>query len=703
MAKKQPQLTVDSAYTKAIKCFNASQFAEADKLCTLILQTVPSHIHAINLIGVIAQRINRHDLAVEQFNRAIIIDDSQDWLHYNLGTSLYQLGRIAEVISVQKKAIAINAKNAEAHSSLGCALTEQGKLDDAVAYLQKAIIIDPKLADAHYNLGVAYQAQEEHHKAATSYNSTISLNPNYTNAYINLGNAQLKLQKPIAAVKSYQKAISLNPNNPLVHSNLGNAYKTQGEFSKAITSQKKAITLDPNFADAYHNLGVIYKEQKNWQKGIECFKKAIELNPNSLQGYSNLGFVYQQLGELDKGIHYNQQAINIDPNYVDSYINIGDILHQQNRLDDAVSSYQKAILLEPNNVEAHCNIGATLQALGKLNAAITSFNHVITIDPSYAKAHCNLSLVQLLNGDFFNGFKNYIWRWQLSQFDSQRYNKNKNKLWRGEAVENKKILLWEEQGVGESILFSSMLPDLIAQGADITIECDKRLIPLYNRSFKNIKCQTKSRALNNSSDFDYTAPFGNMGLYLRHKKSSFPLRKGYLKANENQKNIFLHSYKSKKDSFIVGISWHSNKSADFLTKKSVDLQLLYPLLKTPGVQFVNLQYGDTTREINKSAKECGVKIVQDKSVDQLTDLDGFAAQVAAMDLIITISNTTAHMAGALGIPTFLMLGVTPLWYWMVEGENSPWYPSITIFRQKKLGDWDDVIDRVKQELNNKLF
>ncbi|MBF0194525.1 MAG: tetratricopeptide repeat protein [Magnetococcales bacterium] len=699
-----PKLTVDSAFSQAIEHYNKENYSEADKLCTAILQVVPNHINAINLIGVIAQRINRHDLAIEQFSRAIKIDSSKDWLLYNLGTSLYYLGRLNEAVKTQKEAISLNPNNAQAYSSLGCSLTELGMLDDAIVYLTKAVKIKENYADAHYNLGVAYQAQGNLMAAVNCYELTISFAPNFTNVFINLGNTLQELQKLQAAIKNYKKAISLNPETPLAYNNLGNAYKKQGDFVNAIASLNKAILLNPSYADAYFNLGIIYKEQNDWEKAINCFKKTVSINNKHIQGYNNLASTYKEVDELEKAVYYNEQALTINPDNVESYINLGDILHEQEKLEQAISYYQKAIAIQPNNVEAHCNLGATQQAQGNLGAADTSFKKVIAIDPLHTKAHCNLSLVQLLNGDFDNGFKNYIWRWEHAQFDCQRYQKAKNILWQGEPLTNKKILLWEEQGVGENILFSSMVPDLVKQGAKVYIECDKRLIPIYSRSFKKINCQTKEKFSKayEQQNFDFSAPLGNLGLYLRNNKSSFPKSLYHLVACEKQKKQFRKRYQGQTKDLLVGISWRSNKSSGFLTKKSIDLKQLHPLLKIPGVQFVNLQYGDTAKERAELTKESGVEIFHDDSFDQLVNLDAFASQVASMDIIVTISNTTAHMAGALGVPTYLLLGVTPLWYWMMEGAYSPWYPSIKILRQKKVGCWDKVIEKVSEEMKMRV-
>ncbi|MBF0194017.1 MAG: tetratricopeptide repeat protein [Magnetococcales bacterium] len=290
MNKQQTNHTVDEKYSIALDCYNTERYTEADQICTAILKTTPNYIYAINLLGLIAQKINRHDLAVEQFQKAINIDDSIALLSYNLGTSLLPIGQIKEVEKALKKAVAIHSSYVEAYSSLGNALTILGEFNEAFLSLQKAISINPDYADAHYNLGNLLIKQGEFEKAEDSFQQAISINPNYIEAYSNLGfvkQAQGELEE---AAVNCKKVISLNPEFAEAYSNLGFILQSQFKLEEAVEHYLKAISIKPNFADAHYNIGVTLLIQNQPNIAFQYFQNAIRIdtkNGEYLVGYAS--------------------------------------------------------------------------------------------------------------------------------------------------------------------------------------------------------------------------------------------------------------------------------------------------------------------------------------------------------------------------------------------------------------------------------
>jgi Flp pilus assembly protein TadD len=521
----QTQITVDEAYKLAVNHYAAERYSESDQYCTAIIKTAPSHIDATNLLGIIAQKINRHSLAIEQFEKAININKNKPLLYYNLAISLYQIGRETEA-----------------------------------AYALK-------IAD------------------------------------------------------------NIEPNN-----------KNISEFLYSI---------------------------------------------------------------LDKSNGNN--TVNSDETNSDEKLQQGILLQQSKEFYAAIKCYKKVLTNQPNHPYALCNIGVAYLHQGKIKKAVKSFTEAIEIKPDYADPRYNLSLLQLVKCDFKNGWENYSWRWKTDKLNSIRYDKHKDKLWHGENVKGKRILVWTEQSIGESIIFSSMITDLIKLGADVVLECDKRLIPLFSRSIKSITCIANGKTSNINQqyqDFDYIVPDGDLGRWLRPGINSFPKRSAHLIADPKQKKSLQKKYQKKNKKLLVGISWNSKNSNH--TEKSITLNTLLTLLNISGVTFVNLQYVDTKKERKELTKKSAVKIIHDNTIDQKRDLDSYAAQIAAMDLVITMSNTTAHLGGALGVPTLLMLDNSPLWYWMLHGKKSIWYSSVDMFRQKKPGKWIEVIAEVKKEIQEMI-
>ncbi|MBF0359356.1 MAG: tetratricopeptide repeat protein, partial [Magnetococcales bacterium] len=394
------------------------------------------------------------------------------------------------------------------------------------------------------------------------------------------------------------------------------------------------------------------------------------------------------------------KVLAIKPDHAEAHNAVGIVLKEQGRYDAALSYLKKAVSINPGFADAYSNLGNTLKAQGRVAESIANHEKAVSIQPNNSKAIKNLSLSQLLSGDFKAGWENFNCRWQSDQSSYKRFKKYRMPLWQGGPLAGKRILLWDEQGVGESILFASMIPELIKLVADITLECDKRLIPIFLRSFPAITCISTDDLEAANGGFDYHIPLGNLGRWLRADFNSFPKKKFHLIVDQGKRLELYKRYKRPGKVMLVGISWYS-KSITY-GQKSIKLQELLPLLSTPGMVFVDLQYGDTSKERRELFESTGIEIIHDEAINQMRDLDSFAAQVAAMDMVVSISNTTAHMAGSLGVPTLLMLGRVPLWYWMMDCQDSPWYSSLHLFRQKKPGEWEEVVEQVVKAVNNRI-
>ncbi|MBF0445061.1 MAG: tetratricopeptide repeat protein [Magnetococcales bacterium] len=624
--------TADEAYKEALDSVNSGRYSDAEELCCTVLKDIPNHIDAINLLGIVAQKTGRHDLAVEQFNRALCINNGSEFLYYNLASSLYKLGETRQAVAALQQAIAINPEFFHAYCSLGYGQRVLGRFDEAATSYQKAIFINPNDADAHNNLGISLQTAN----------------------------------KTEQAIECYRKAIAIRPDYVVAMSNLGFGLQILGRLSESCEILQKAIAIDPNYADAHYNLGVTLHEQKLVAEAIASYQKAIAINPN------------------DAKVHFN----------------CANCLKEQNNYAAAILSYGEAIRINPDYADAYNNLGVVLQEVGEFDKADINYQKAIAIRPDFADAHHNLSLDELVRGDLINGWVNYNWRWLTKHHDRERFLKFEDRMWLGGDVTAKRFLLWAEQGIGESIIFSTMFADLIEQGAKIVIECDPRLIPLFGRTYLSAVCVAKGDKLTVEGEdnrFDYIMPFGNLSPVLRGDLKFFPKKAVHLLADEDKKQAIRERYLNKNSTdILVGISWHSNSPK--YRDKSLKLADLKPLLSLPNIVFVDLQYGDTTEERGEFTRDTAIEIIHDDDVEQMVDLDSFAAQVAAMDVVVTISNTTAHMAGALGVETLLLLGKFSLWYWMMDREDSPWYSCANLFRQQKQGEWEDVVGDVTRRL-----
>ncbi|MBF0381058.1 MAG: tetratricopeptide repeat protein [Magnetococcales bacterium] len=665
--------TVEEAYKAAIDHFNSGGFGEAEQLCQAIVKDSPHYIDAINLLGVIAQKSNRHAVAVDHFNRAIDIHNGSEFLFYNLATSLFPLGYTHKAVVALEKAVDINPKFYHGWCRLGFGQRELGEFDKAAFSYQQAILINPDNSEPYFFLANSQKQQGDLAGAIANYRKATALAPDHADAHHNLGIA-LQLNNELdKAFESYQKTIAIRPDYVEAISNLGYGLQMAGRLAEAVAILQKAIAVGPGYGLAYYNLGVTLHELNRIDEAIRCYEKAIELNPQDAKGHFNLA----------------------------------NCLKEQGRGDEAILGYEKAVGIDPGFYTAFNNLGVVLQEMGEFAKADINYKKAIAIKPDYADAHHNLALDELVAGDFAKGWRSYNWRWQTEHHDSERFNRYRDRMWSGQKVAGKRFLLWAEQGIGESILFSGMFAELIERGAKVVIECDRRLIPLFGRSFPGAVCVEKGDVLTlegGDNGFDFIMPFGNLSPLLRGGLDSFPGRSAYLIADETKRRAIRERYLKKNgDGVLVGITWRSTSPK--YRGKSVNLVDLKGLLGLPNAIFVDLQYGDTVDERKRLRAESGVEVIHDDLIDQGDDLDGFAAQVAAMDFVVTISSTTAHMAGALGVPTLLMLAKFSLWFWMMDRDDSPWYSCINVFRQQKRDEWGDVIrhvtDRLREQIEKK--
>ena len=337
---------------------------------------------------------------------------------------------------------------------------------------------------------------------------------------------------------------------------------------------------------------------------------------------------------------------------------------------------------------------------GKLDQSVQAYQTAIRISPDYVEAHNNLGLVLLLKGDFENGWKEYEWRLKCRAFEIHDRD-FPQPYWKGSDIDGKVILIWGEQGVGDQIMFASLLFRLQQKAERILVETQQRLVPLFRRSFPNIcffptQDPPDSRLLGGA--IDYQAPIGNLAQWLLPNEESFPKSQSYLKVCADKTEKLRNKYKKLAiGKLLIGVSWMSvNKHIG--KHKSTSLIQWKDLLSQKDCFFINLQYGDVEEEINAFTDDTKISIYQDKEVDSLQSLDDFASQIAALDLVISIDNTTVHMAGALGKPVWTLLHHVSDWRWQLDRSDTLWYPSMTLYRQPSSGDWCSVFQQVQPDL-----
>jgi len=512
-----------------------------------------------------------------------------------------------------------------------------------------------------------------------------------------LGASSAQIGKLEQALIAFKNVIAIKPNDPKPHNNIGNILKDLGKLEEAVKAYNKAVSLKPDYAEAYLNMGNALHDQSKLVEAVKAYNKAISLKPNYSQAYLNMGNALSAQGKLEDTLEAFNKALSFKPDYAEVYYNMGIALADQGKLEEAIEAYNKALFIKPDYAEAHSNMGVTLQDQGKLEEAIEAYNKALAIKPDYAEAHYNMSFACLAVKNFERGFEKSEWRWKTKQFKTG-YLKTKKPTWSGET--RQRVLVCAEQGIGDEIMFSSIIPEIYATSSKILVKCDKRLIPLFERSFSN-DITYYSRDANVSEDeYDFHIPMGSLPLTFRKSLDSFKnSASGFLKCNmaraESIKGQLLHEPGKK----LVGISWKTKSPLRNSSTRNINLADLARALDNSKTQLVCLQYGDVTDEISAVKRDFGIDVIQFDKVDNKYDLDGLASLILACDQIVSTTNVTVHLAGALGVKVTALLPFAPRWIWG-DGSESFLYESVIPIKQKYHHNWNNVLDSLRSNSYN---
>lgn len=475
------------------------------------------------------------------------------------------------------------------------------------------------------------------------------------------------------------------------------AYAKTGAQEEAIKLYSRLIAVaGKNKERGFFNRGRCHVESGNLQEAANDFRSALAIKPDYLSALVNLGVALERLGLLEEALEHIDRSLKVCPDNLDLCFNKGTVLKALGRFDEARETLQRVIQVAPFSVDALINLGETYRYLVQLEDAEKCFDGALRFSPGNPSALFNKSLVRLTLGDFESGWKLYRYRWERPDAKVSMP-KQLEREWRGGGRSTRLVLL-PEQGLGDEIFFCAMVPQLINDVDELTISVSPRLKSLFERSFASKRVNVVSdepavREMNAGADFVY---MGSLGEMYRSQASSFQAVKSFLKADEVRKQALLKKYNFHRRP-TVGLSWRS-KNPLLGAGKSLFLRELSPLLSEFDFDWVNLQYGETRTEEEDARQESGTKLLNVSEVDNTNDIEGLASLIECCDLVVTISNFTAHLAAGLGKEVALLLPYFSDWRWLTSTDSSPWYPTVKIFRQPAPGDWAGALLRVSDYL-----
>lgn len=589
-------------------------------------------------------------------------------------------------------------QNFAALNGRGFIALQQNQLPQAQADLQASLAINPKQPFAHKMVGIVLGAMGQFDAAMQSFAAALALDAKDPEVYFNRANFRFQAGQTQEALADLDVVIKLRGSYLEARSNRANLLIQLGEFARAEKDLDYLVNKVTNNPDIWVALGLARHKVGKHKESMQCNERALRLVPNHPDALLNSSSTTYELGEYPAALAWADKAIVATPQRAEVYYAKAQALMAMHRFEEAVSAYTRAIELNPAYAEAWMGRGLTRARLRDLDGALGDYQQAIVLRPDYAEAIFNKGHVYLEHHDFAQGWADYEHRFGMPSLGIK--NLPGVPVWQGEPLTGK-LLVRGEQGLGDQIIFASVLPELLKIIDHVCLQLEPRLVPLFQRSFPTV--DVLSREKKPPVDVVAQISMGSLPQYFRKEVASFAeAQVPYLKADPEKTAAYREALAPNGER-IIGLNWRSFRNK-YANDKSMGLLDMAPFFKLPGCTVVNLQYGDVKEEV-RAAEAAGLYFNQAVTIDLTKDIDGVASLVDACDVVISTSNTTVHIAGALGKAVMLMLPYRTgkLWYWSeAKGQGSLWYPTIQTFHQDAQGDWAGTIDAVKASLMSKV-
>ena len=500
------------------------------------------------------------------------------------------------------------------------------------------------------------------------------------------------------AAHHLDRALELDPASSESHAARGNLFLLGEQYGKAAACYDRALTIDPANAPAHFNLGLAAQAQGDRVRALQALSRAFEIAPDIPDLLKNLTLCLMELERHADARTMLEQILARAPHDYEANRCMGLVLQKLHAPRDALACYERVIEQGENDPELLNNFAIVLQDLGRLDEAIAYYDRAIALKPDFPLAIWHRSLAYLMQHDFSRGWPDY----ELRTLNVELPRRARTfPRWQGEPLHGRTLLVYAEQGLGDEIMFSSCIPDLLAAGGRVIIECSKKLEPVFRRSFASavVYAFDERRSIPpelEQAGIDFEIPIGSLPLQFRRSHAEFPPHHGYLKADPARVEQWRERLAALGPGLKVGIAWQGGTRRSRRVVRSLALDQLRPVLATRDVHFVDLQYADCAGEIAAFRASSGIAIASHDEIR--SDYEGTVALVAALDLVISVCTAVIHLGGALGRPVWVMAPFSPEWRYGITGDAMPWYPAVRVYRQPAYGQWEPVIEEVARNL-----
>jgi tetratricopeptide (TPR) repeat protein len=567
---------------------------------------------------------------------------------------------------------------------------QSGRLAEAEAFCRQ--VLDVQNVDAGLLSQLGSQALEVgwNEAAAVLFGRAADIAPNLASVFYSLGRALTALGRPDEAIAACGRSIQLQPDLAEAHNQLGVALATTGRLDDAVAAFREAVRFRPGYAEAFNNLGIAFRTQGRLDDALAAYKRAVQLRPDCVDALNDMGNLLEKLGRSDEAVAAFRKAILLHPDDADLYNNLGIALVGKGLTEEALDAYKQAITLNPHHADAHHNLANALGQLGRLAEAQDACRRALEINPQDAQARHASGTLHLLAGELGRGWPLYEERWNIPEFTSPRRD-FPQPMWDGSPLEGQRLLVHCEQGFGDSIQFIRYIPLVAGCGGSVIIECPRPLLEFFSSVRGGSKLVAAGDPL---PPFETHIPMMSLPFVFGTTLETIPQNVPYIFTDAARRQFWREWLGDDRSRPKVGLAWAGRTDTIRRSRRAVRLHQLLPLFRVQDVDLVSLQMDDRAAEIWQLP---GKQRILDPS-EHIGDFADTAALVSQLDLVISIDTAVAHLAGALGKPAWVMLPFAPDWRWMLGRTDSPWYPTMRLFRQQRAGEWDAVVAEIRKEL-----
>jgi tetratricopeptide (TPR) repeat protein len=636
--------------------------------------------------------------AEEAYRRLVQQEPGNAQAWFLLGALCQARGDLAAALTSLEQALRLRPEYPEALHHQGIVFIKQKRFAEAMSCFQRALQLEPRNVEIQTNLALVLAHQGQHAEAVSRLQAALAVQPDYARAQTQLqtiqaqqaaaeGSAYLERKQFAEAADRFRQVLRLRPESAEAHRDLGRALACQGQLDEAIASYQQALRLRPDFAEAHHHVGVLLRQQKRFTEAEASIRAAVRLRPDLPELHDLLAETLLDQKRPAEAEASCRAALQLRPEMTEAHNNLGRALLEQDRLTEAMACFERALQLLPDFAQAHNNRAVALWQLERFEEAFAGNARALQLQPDFADPHANTGMLWLLLGDFEKGWPEYEWRWQRPDCPSRSFTQPR---WDGSSLAGRTILLYAEQGLGDTIQFARYPRLLKEQGGTVIVECQRALLPLLARCLGIDRLVSRGEPL---PPHDVRAPLLSVPYHLGTRLDTIPASVPYLEADPALVERWRQQLAAL-PGFKIGINWQGNPQFRLDRQRSFPLEEFAPLAAVRGVQLVSLQHGPAAEQLRAVAGRWPITDLGGRLDEEAGPFMDRAAVMKGLDLVVTSDTSIAHLAGALGVPVWVALGKVPYWCYLMEREDCPWYPTMRLFRQEQRGDWASVFRRI---------